>query len=358
MKSIVSLLLLVPAVIQADDYCKAFQAYESGDLVTASATIDPLAFKGDTKAQNLRGLISLEKGANAVGQKWLQNAAVKGDLKAAYNLGYYYYHVLGNSAQAEKWMHKAEALNEAKLALGFLYTMKDMNRAKAYLYSAAQENNSFARSHLCAILNNEPGRDNSKYEQLCRGNEVEASYVTGKFYTSIKYASTAKAIYYLQYAADKGDAKAMNLLGEMLYKRHGPSDEEKALEYFVRSSTLGNIDAKVNAAWIYYVGKKWTRKPKLGFIQLNEAYQKGHAKAQFYMGILKIRGFTFSFETVRQDQAGGIADIKRSAAQNDPDALEYLIKNGIDTEKYRQQLIKHNRQADKESTLHYLSDEC
>jgi len=129
-------------------------------------------------------------------------------------------------------------------------------------------------------------------------------------------------------------------------------------EYFVRSSASGNIDAKVNAAWIYYVGKKWTRKPKLGFTQLKEAYERGHSKAQFYIGSLKIRGFTFSSGTVKEDRKGGIEDIKMSAAQNDPDALEYLIKNGIDTEKYKQQLIMYNRKIEKESALHYLYDEC
>jgi len=358
---LLSMVLLAQSFVFADEYCKALHAYKADDFARSRQSLDPLAFRADTRAQNLLGLLNLEEKKNSAGQKWLQNAAVKGDSKAAYNLGVYYY-ALGQIRQAEKWMHKAEKLTQAKAALGFLYTMKDMSKAKSYFSLAAQEGNAFAKSHLCAIVASRQTAADNQYRGLCRGDVSEDFYVTGRFYISPKqYGSLEKAIYYLNFAAQKGHVRAMNLLGEMLYKRRGPSDEEKALEYFRRASSLGNIDAKVNAAWIYYVGKRWTRKPKQGFIQLNEAYQKGHAKAQFYMGMLKIRGFAFSYETVKKDIAGGIFDIKRAAAKNDPEALQYLIRNhpGLpEIEAYQKALRLHYKDEEQSRALNFLYDEC
>jgi len=360
-KHILTMILLFQGLVFADQYCKAYQAYQENDFVLARQELDPLAFNGDVQAQNLLGLLNLEDEKNSAGQKWLQSSAMKGYDKAAYNLGVYFY-ALGQNNKAEQWMHKAESLTQAKTALGFLYTTKDMTKAKSYFAQAAKAGSSFAKSHLCALLaTNQTPADNA-YAALCPGDVSEDLYLTGKFYTSPKqYGSLDKAIYYLSVAADNGNVKAMNLLGEALYKRHGSSDEEKALQYFVKASALDNINAKVNAAWIYYVGQKWTRKPKKGFVELNEAYQLGNAKAQFYMGILKIRGFTFSYETVNQDVAGGIADIKKSAAQNDPEALAYLIKNYPnmpEIKAYQQQLKRYYKNEAKNRALQFLYDEC
>lgn len=342
----------------ADDYCKAYQAYERDDFTIAREKLDPLAFKGDTKAQNLLGLINLEQKKNSAAQKWLQSAAMKGEEKAAYNLGVYYY-ALGQNTQAERWMHKAEALTEAKLALGFLYTHKNMTKAKAYFYLAANEGNAFAASHLCAILLHERTPADEKYLSHCQGNAIEASYVTGKFYTSPKkYGSTEKAIDYLKYAADHGNTKAMNLLGEMLAKRNGPMDQDNAMQYFLKAADQGNIDAKVNAAWFYYTGLRWTRDPKKGFAILERALKYNHPKAQLYMGVLSLKGLSFSGDTVQQDVAKGWKYIKASAAQGDPEAMEYLIKNGVDAQKYKQELAHYYREQEKAKALHFLHDGC
>ena len=259
---LVMFFILAQSLLLADDYCKAYQAYERDDFTQARQVLDPLAFKGNTKAQNLLGLINLEQGNNSAARKWLQNSATKGDTKAAYNLGVYY-HAIGQNAQAEKWMLKAESLTEAKTALGYLYTMKDIRKAKQYFALAAKEGSSLAKSHLCAIIASNQTAEDNQYVPYCTGDVSEDYYVTGELYTSPKkYGSLEKAIYYLRFAANKGHVKAMNLLGEMLYKRRGPNDEALALEYFVKASSLGNIDAKVNAAWIYYVDYHFLKSQK------------------------------------------------------------------------------------------------
>lgn len=355
------LLLLATNLLAVDPYCDAFRSYKAGEMMQVRKMLDPLAFKGDLRAQNLLGLVNLEEKNNSAAQKWLQNAAVKGDAKAAYNLGVYYY-MLGQNTQAEKWMHKAEDLSEAKLALGILYTYKNESKAKAYFYLAAQEGSSFAASHLCAMLTKKRSRSDEKYVDICAGNDMQASLITGKFYTSPKkYGSTDKAIYYLEYAADEGNAEAMNLLGEMLLKRKGPMDEDKAMQYFLKAAEKGNIDAKVNAAWLYYTGLRWTRDPRKGIDILNKALKHSHAKAQFYMGVLCMEGMAFSGDTVQKDTAKGLNYIKASARQNDAEALQYLIeyyRNGSEAEGYKEALRKYESQEEKAKALHFLSDEC
>jgi len=355
------LVLLLQSVLFSDEYCAALSAFEADNLLLAKETIDPLAFKGDSKSQNLLGLINLEMGNNRAGQKWLQSAAMKDNARAAYNLGVYFYS-LGNNHKAEEWVHKGESLTQSKLALGFLYTMKDMRKSKEYFALAAKEGSAFASSHLCAILAMHQTPADNQYVNLCQGNVVNDLYETGKFYTSEKqYGSVNKAIYYLQPAADKGHVKAMNLLGEMLYKRRGPSDEANALKYFQKAADLGNVDAKVNAAWIYYTGVRWTRKPELGFQMLTRAVNRGNARAKFYMGVLYTRPQTVGPDSVTRNVPKGLDLIKEAARQNDKKAMQYMIKNGAsqsELQSYQKQLRKYHKQETQARALHFLYEGC
>ena len=355
------IILLIQGLAFADEYCEAFNAFETGNLELAKQKLDPLAFKGDSKAQNLLGLVYLESSNNAAAQKWLQNSATKDYPRASYNLGVYYYS-LGNSVKAQQWMHKAETLTEGKLALGFLYTMSDQEKAKEYFFQASNEGSAFAKSHLCALLTKSQTAKDNQYVSLCQSNVVNDLYITGKFYTSTKkYGSVDKAIYYLQPAADQGNAKAMNLLGEMLYKRRGPSDEENALKYFQKAANLGNVEAKVNAAWIYYTGSRWTRKPELGLQMLTKAVKRGDARATYYMGILYTRAQTIGPDSVKRDVQKGLAYIKEAAQKHNPEAMQYMIKNGAsssEVEAYTKQLRNYHKREDKARALHFLHEGC
>jgi len=353
--------LILQSLVFSDEYCKAYTAFESNDLHNAKRLADPLAFKGDLKAQNILGLINLRLGNNSAAQKWLQGAGTKKYEKAAYNLGIYYY-ALGNEKKALQWMNNASSLTQAKSALGFLYINKDLNKAKEYFSLAADKGSSFAKSHLCALLVNNQDASDNKYVSLCKGSIRTDLYLTGKFYTSAKkYGSVEKAIYYLKLAADDGDVESMNLLGEMLYKRQGPSDEANALIYFNKAASLGNVDAKVNAAWIYYTGTKWTKKPKLGYEMLHKAMMAGDAKAKYYMGVLHMRGKVFSHDTVSKDTVKGLELIREAANENEPEAMQYLINNNLsanELKQYQEQLNSYHRSLEKQQNLRFLYDGC
>jgi TPR repeat protein len=345
----------------ATEYCNAFLSYEKDNFAKAKKELDPLAFKDNVKAQNLLGLVNIHLNQSFAAQKWFQNAAVKGDLKAAYNLGIYYYNK-GNIEQTEKWMRVAEGLNEAKFALGVLFAGTYPQKAKAFFYIPAMQGNTYAKAHLCAMPVINGDKNNDKYKQLCGGFKVQASLITGKFYdTTKRYGSISKALYYLKYAADQGNVEAINRYGTLLYKRRGPTDEEIALSYFLKASALGDVDAQVNAAWIYYVGQKWTRKPGLGFQELTAALKQNNEKAKLYMGILMIKGSTFSFGTVQQNVNQGFEYIREAAAQNDVEAIQYMIDNGArgeELQRYQEQLSKYYRDENRKKALHFLVDGC
>lgn len=361
LKYLFTMMLLLQSLVFSDEYCEALSAFEKGDFFKSKKIADSLAFKGDVKAQNILGLINLELGNNSAAQKWLENAGMKKYDKSAYNLAIFYYQ-LGNERKALQWMQKAQSLRQAKSALGFLYINKNITKAKEYFAQAGNEGSSFAKSHLCALLVHNQHASDNKYVGLCQGNIRNYLYLTGKFYTSTKkYGSIDKAIYYLKLAADDGDVKAMNLLGETLYKRRGPSDEVNALSYFKKAASFGNVRAKVNAAWIYYTGVRWTKKPKLGYEILQSAMEDGSVKAKFYMGVLYARGSTFSYARVPYNPAKGLELIKSAAAQNDPEAMQYLINNGLSEEElssYQKQLKAYHRQIDKQASLGFLYDGC
>jgi len=361
LKYMLIMIFLLQGLVFSDEYCEAVTAFEADDLIKSKELADPLAFKGNVKAQNLLGLINFDLGNHTAAQKWLQNAGVKKYEKSSYNLGIYYY-LQGNEKKALEWMLKAQSLRQAKSALGFLYINKNLAKSKQYFALAAKEGSSFAKSHLCALLVNHQSASDNKYVDLCKEDIRTDLYITGKFYTSPKkYGSVNTAIYYLKLAADEGDVKGMNLLGEMLYKRGGPSDESNALLYFQKASSLGNIDAKVNAAWIYYTGTKWTKKPKLGYEMLQSALVQGSAKAEFYMGILYTRGLTFSYDTVGYNPSKGMTLIRASASKNDPQAMQYLINNGASEKEantYEKKLKRYYKALDKQRELGFLHDGC
>jgi len=361
MKYTVLIVFLIQTIVFGGEYCEAYNAYKNNEFSLAKDKLNSLVFKGDAASQNLLGLINLEQGNYSAAKKWLQNAAGKQYAKAAYNLGVFHY-AQGNNSKAESWVQKAENLTEGKLALGFLYTDKDMTKAKTYFALAAKEGNAFAKSHLCAILAVNQKPSDNKYVNICQGNVIEDLYTTGKFYTAPKkYGSYEKAIFYLKKAADQGHVKAMNLLGEQYYKRRMNKDESLALEYFVKASALGNVDAKVNAAWIYYVGVKWSRKPKKGLAELTEAVKLNNAKAKYYMGRLYTRAQTIGPDKIQRNPQKGLAYIKEAADQNDADAMQYMIQKGTSIQEqnlYQKHLNKYYRDREKERALHFLHDGC
>ena len=103
-----------PAATPVPDYQAGASAYDAGDYAKALRIWQPLAEKGDTKAQ--RGMGKLyEKGRGvdrdfAAALKWYRLAAEKGDAESQYRLALGYGYGLGiekDETKAMEWLRKA-----------------------------------------------------------------------------------------------------------------------------------------------------------------------------------------------------------------------------------------------------------
>lgn len=126
-------------VSPALDYEAGAAAYDAGDYAKARRVWQPLAEKGDTRAQ--RGMGKLyEKGRGverdfATAIKWYRPAAEKGDAESQYRLSVGYGYGLGvqqDEAKAMEWLRKAAENGQKRaqrsLAKGYEDGLKGLPR--------------------------------------------------------------------------------------------------------------------------------------------------------------------------------------------------------------------------------------
>ena len=123
-------LMLMPAMVTAQDFQAGRAAYEAGDYATALREWRPLAEQGDAAAQfNLGVMYANGQGVpqdDAEAMKWYRLAAAQGIAAAQYDLGVMYHSGQGvpqDDAEAVKWYRLAAAQSYAKAQsnLGFMY---------------------------------------------------------------------------------------------------------------------------------------------------------------------------------------------------------------------------------------------
>lgn len=111
-------LMLVPAVVQAQDFDKGDAAYQAGDYATALQEWGPLAEQGNAEAQYSLGFMYwfghgvLHDDAEAA--KWYKRASLQGMAKASLNLGIMY-----SGTEGVHW-HKLAVKQGSKVSSGFL----------------------------------------------------------------------------------------------------------------------------------------------------------------------------------------------------------------------------------------------
>ncbi len=79
------------------------------------------------------------------------------------------------------------------------------------------------------------------------------------------------------------------------------------------------------------------------------------------MGILHIRGWEFSHQTVKTDVNVGYEFIKMAAKEGDTEAMQYMINNGASREEqkmYKKQLQACFKTEEKKRAMHFLYDGC
>lgn len=111
-------LMLVPAVVQAQDFDKGEAAYQAGDYATALQELGPLAEQGNAEAQFTLGFM-YQFGAgvlqdHAEAAKWYKQASLQGMAKASENLGF-----MHSGTERIQW-HKLAVKQGSKISSVFL----------------------------------------------------------------------------------------------------------------------------------------------------------------------------------------------------------------------------------------------
>jgi uncharacterized protein len=157
--------LSVPSPARAGAFEDSAIAFDSGDYGRAAALLEPLARRGEARAQFRLGYL-YEAGLGVpqdYGQalQWYRRAADQGDPNGQYNLGHLYANGLGvevDFAEAVKWFEKAARQGDpdAQAAMGLAYengngVPVDRRRAAEWFGKAAAQGDGLAKGRLEAL---------------------------------------------------------------------------------------------------------------------------------------------------------------------------------------------------------------
>jgi hypothetical protein len=214
---------------------------------------------------------------------WFEKAATLGNVAAQKTLGDLYEQGRGvpkNMKLSADWRRKAaeRGNTEAQLSLGKMYLAgdgvpKDVQKAESWLKRAAIEGNAEAQFQLGKLYK---ARDSDAREQALAGNLLANSASQGygsanEFLTFMENARYKLGELVHQHPADihklaeDGDADSQYRLATRYESGHGEAqDNAKALFWFNKAATNGNLMAMKSLAHIYTNGLDGVRRdPKL-----------------------------------------------------------------------------------------------
>lgn len=121
-------------------------------------------------------------------------------------------------------------------------------------------------------------------------------------------------------AAEQGDAKAQNSLGDLyIYNKSVQQDYEKAAQWYRKAADQGNSDAQGSLGRLYFYGKGVTQDDQLAAQWYRKAADQGVASAQRVMGFLHSDG-----KGVAQDYEKAAQWFRKAAEQRDDYARKIL----------------------------------
>ena len=151
-------------------------------------------------------------------------------------------------------------------------------------------------------------------------------------------APTENTVASYQKAADAGDAKAQNKLGDMYY--YGKviaKDEVKAVGWYIKSAEQGYAKAQSNLGYMYQTGKGVTKDIFKAMDWYTKAAEQGNTFAQNALGSMYRDGkviadnATYYGKVIARDDVKAVEWYTKAAEQGDADAqanLGWMYKNG------------------------------
>ncbi|HEV2327512.1 MAG TPA: tetratricopeptide repeat-containing serine protease family protein [Verrucomicrobiae bacterium] len=201
--------------------------------------IQTQAGKGDAKAQFTLGIYYYENKDYVDALKWYKEAADQGNRLAQYNLGTMYANgivVNTNFAEAFKWLRESaeQGLTEAQYSLGICYdlgkgTARDYKQAAKWFRKAAEQGHVNAEYHIGFLYFNGQG-------------------VKKDFGEAFKWFKTA---------ADQNQRQAQCMLGVLYSQGQGVSqDNAEAVKWYRKAAEQGFFPAEDKLGVAYYLGDK------------------------------------------------------------------------------------------------------
>lgn len=223
-----------------------------------------------------KGLTAMTNKSYATAKYWWISAAAKGNDKAMFNLGNWYYKGTPETKPAFDsaffWYQKAanKGNGAAMYGLGMLYyngegTTTDITKAKEWIGKAAEKNIKEAKEALKKM-------DTDMRDQvLAEFNKAIQAYQAKQY---------KEALSLLTKVADMGLPEAMFNLGIMHYSGQGTvKNDTTAKQWYQKAADRGHPTAMYNLGYMYEkgIGTKSDKKQALEWYQ--KAKAKGYAKA-------------------------------------------------------------------------------
>jgi TPR repeat protein len=240
---------------------------------------------------------SFEEGDVSRAIAYARTPAMNGEVSAMYDLGLLYY-AKGSLKEAAEWLERS-VKNGGKGQLGvsiILFSQsRDRDGYKKVVESLIDVPETPLREGLMAVSS----------DLSTNRNEASAgSYlmVAELFYgDTIVYPDLRIALFLTNQAANKGDAKAMELMGDAYWRSNftegtlivAPQTGNAlniALEYYTNASKLGNFDAMAKAGKLFIIGPRNLRRIDHGAALITKAANGGSTLAALMLGEMYLKG--------------------------------------------------------------------
>jgi uncharacterized caspase-like protein len=135
-------------------------------------------------------------------------------------------------------------------------------------------------------------------------------------------------------AAERGDARAQDLLGWLYQNGHGlPQDLARALDWYQKAADLGLAKGQQNVSFMYRNGMGVPVDYAKSLFWAQKAAAQGNANGQISVGLHYLNGWG-----VARDYARAMDMFMKAAAQNDSNgqhSVAYMYENGLGVESSR-----------------------
>ncbi|KAF9435528.1 hypothetical protein BGZ76_006111 [Entomortierella beljakovae] len=240
----------------------------------------------------------------------IDRAAILGDKRAQYRIGYYYQYGQGGFLQdyskAMEWFLRSanQGYNNARIAIGLLYyhgygVPQDYIKAMGWYLKAAEkvDYQTNGSAHLgvgllyeCAhgVLQNDAMALEWYLKAAGYGNKV-AQFNIGTYYRDGRGIPQcySKAMEWFLLASSRGYPRAQTSIGQLYFYGRGVRQSyEKSMEWFLKAANQGHSNAQFNIGLLFKDGKGILQDYSKAMEWFLRAANQGHMNAQYYIGLL------------------------------------------------------------------------